>query len=308
MKVTNLYVGFVLFMTAVLLAWGSGALAAEQGDTAQQLQEASAVLNKIGASPQTIPPELLNESRGIAVFPKVIRAAAIIGGEHGEGAFMQKQDGEWSPPLLVSLTGGSLGAQLGAETSDFILLFRTQNAIDKLLRGKFTAGADLSVTAGPVGSVQARSYGAERPIDNADILTYKIDNKGLLASASIEGAVISVMQKENGELYGQPNVAASQILQGENVEVPPLAKNFQNSVKRYIATASAGATGEQELTVTGKLERADSGWVLESEQGRYQISGKEVANLQGKTVRVTGTVSESEGQKIIHVRSIRESE
>ena len=42
--------------------------------------------------------------------------------------------------MFVSLTGGSIGWQLGAQATDIILVFKTQKSVENLMRGKFTLG------------------------------------------------------------------------------------------------------------------------------------------------------------------------
>jgi len=61
----------------------------------------------------------------------------------------------WSNPALISLTGGSWGLQVGAQSSDIILVFTTKTGIEGIAGGKLTLGADASVATGPVGR-QAR--------------------------------------------------------------------------------------------------------------------------------------------------------
>ena len=123
-----------------------------------------------------IPPAILANAQGIAVVPRVIKAGFVVGGEFGKGVMaVRERDGKWSPPLFVTLAGGSVGYQIGAEATDFIIVFKNRKGIDAISKGKFTLGADASVAAGPVGrnaeagydtaKATARKHGIRLPMD-----------------------------------------------------------------------------------------------------------------------------------------------
>ena len=67
------------------------------------------------ANPSTrIPAELLRQSAGVAIIPDVTQGGFIIGGRHGRGVIvMRNPDGSWSNPVFLSITGGSIGLQVG---------------------------------------------------------------------------------------------------------------------------------------------------------------------------------------------------
>ena len=102
-----------------------------------------------------IPPELLQRTQGIAIIPNVFKAGFLVGGRFGRGVVLVRDPstGVWSPPVFLTLGGGSIGAQIGAQATDVVLVFRNRRGVDSFLmnRGKFTLGADASVAAGPVG-------------------------------------------------------------------------------------------------------------------------------------------------------------
>ena len=143
-----------------------------------------------------IPSTVIKNAAGIAIFPGMIRAALIAGGSHGNGVMLAKQDdGQWSPPLFVSLSGGSLGAQVGVESSDVILVFQNRAALDKVATGKeFTLGVDASVSAGDAGANTSAST------ETAQILTYK-RSSGLFAGASLTGSVLKIEQEPTMAYY-----------------------------------------------------------------------------------------------------------
>src|SRR5262245_25945255 len=119
-----------------------------------RLQACRDVVEEMVTVREGIPRTLLDKSRCLAVIPGVKKAAFVAGGQIGWGAMLcrtESGDGPWSAPLLVSLKGGSVGFQIGGQSTDLVLLLMDAEGIDHLLRSKFTLGADASVAAGPLG-------------------------------------------------------------------------------------------------------------------------------------------------------------
>jgi lipid-binding SYLF domain-containing protein len=125
-----------------------------------------------------IPESLLAEAHGVAIIPNVIKLGFVLGGQRGKGVvIIRERDGSWRAPLFVTITGGSIGWQIGAQSTDFVLVFKSQKSVDGLLKGKFTLGADASVAAGPVG----RRAGASTDLElKAEIFSYS-RSRGLFA-------------------------------------------------------------------------------------------------------------------------------
>ncbi len=127
--------------------------AAEAGREEARLITATQVLDELRATPdQNVPDWLMQRAYGVAVVPEVIKAAFIFGGRHGNGVLtVRDTSGRFSNPIFITLTGGSVGWQVGATSTDVVLVFVTQRSVENFARGKFTLGADASVAAGPVG-------------------------------------------------------------------------------------------------------------------------------------------------------------
>ena len=108
------------------------------------------------------------------------------------------------------MTGGSFGAQIGAESADLILVFRNKVSILNIREGMFTVGGDASATAGPVG----RNSTVTRDMTFATELYTYVRSRGLFAGATIEGAKLSVDNDANQNFYppdgeAQPLAATS---------------------------------------------------------------------------------------------------
>ncbi len=110
------------------------------------------VLQDFGQMKEKIPKELMEMTQGIIVVPKLINAGFVVGGKRGKGIAMVKlEDGTWSDPVFVTITGGSVGLQIGVQAVDLVLSLKTGRLCKILTKASFTLGGDVSVTAGPMG-------------------------------------------------------------------------------------------------------------------------------------------------------------
>lgn len=178
-----------------------------------------------------IPDSLLAEAHGVAIIPDVIKLGLVVGGQHGRGVvIIRERDGSWRAPLFVTITGGSIGWQVGAQSTDFLLVFKSQKSVDGLLQGKFTLGADAAVAAGPVGR---RAEAATDTSLKAEILSYS-RSRGLFAGVSLEGSALQVDDAANAAYYG---VAGP----GGVPAVPPAALQLVDTIAR-LTSRPPGAT------------------------------------------------------------------
>src|SRR5262249_20649545 len=197
-------------------------------DAASQAAKASKVFQEIMAAPdKAIPNSVLDKSVCIAVFPQVIKGGFIVGARGGRGVASCRTEAGWSDPAFFDLKGGSIGLQIGAQATDFVLLFMNDNGLKSLLKSKFEMGTDASVAAGPVG----REAGASTDLHlNAEILSYS-RSKGLFAGLELKGAVISLDESDMKGAYGADAKAAA-VLRGEKTG-PATVKVYPNTLARY---------------------------------------------------------------------------
>ncbi len=206
------------------------------GQTAEEarLATAGAVLNAFTSDPATaIPTQILQHAQGIAIIPSVIRVGFIFGGHHGKGiVVVRTEDGEWSNPGFIRLTGGSVGAQIGAESADLILVFGNKVSIINIAEGKFTVGSDASATAGPVG----RNATVTRDMTFATELYTYVRSRGLFVGATIEGAKLGIDHAANQAFY--PSDGEAQPLAPTNTATSP-------SARRFLTTLDEAETGSR---------------------------------------------------------------
>src|SRR5260221_7453580 len=139
-------------------------------EAANQSAKAARVFDEImGTRERSIPRDLLDRAEAVAVFPSVLKAGFILGGRGGSGVISRRVAGGWSAPVFFDLGGGSIGLQIGASSTDYILLFMNERAVESLLGDKFEIGGEGSAAAGPVGRSASASTDARM---NVQILSY----------------------------------------------------------------------------------------------------------------------------------------
>ena len=172
-----------------------------------------------GLSIESIPPNMLNDASGVAIFPNMIKGGFILGVNYGKGVLhVRNQDGSWSPPVMVTMGGGSIGFQAGVQAADIILVFKTPRSLNGILNGqKVTLGADASIAAGPVGRQANASTDARL---GAEIYSYA-RSRGLFLGVSLGGSDVSIDNNANSMLYGRFGVTPADVFQNRGLAIRP---------------------------------------------------------------------------------------
>ncbi|MFL5245714.1 MAG: lipid-binding SYLF domain-containing protein [Gemmataceae bacterium] len=167
-----------------------------------------------------IPQELLREAEAVAIIPDVIKVGFVVGGRHGKGVVLIKdKDGNWTSPIFVTVTGGSIGWQAGAQATDVVLVFKTKKSVERILKGKdkFTLGADAAVAAGPLGRQAAAATDVQL---KAEIYSYS-RSRGLFAGVSLDGSALRIDNRSNEAFYRRQDISTSDIVSGKGIKDVP---------------------------------------------------------------------------------------
>src|SRR5579863_1623432 len=198
------------------------AFAADSGTEEDRVKESGDVLREILNIPDDIPQDLLDKAECVVILPSVKKAAFGIGASYGRGVMIcrsgEHYTGPWGPPALYALEGASIGFQIGAQGTDFVLLVMNPKGARSLLSSKVKLGADASAAAGPKGRT---AEGATDIVMSAEILSYS-RNKGLFAGISLEGSTLRSDGSANEKLYKQ-QVSARDIIRRGKVKTPACA-------------------------------------------------------------------------------------
>jgi lipid-binding SYLF domain-containing protein len=224
------YVVGTLLCAAIATA-GMTAVARPSEDSAKQgkkLTDATAVYHElVTMSDRGVPKELLENCKAIVVLPGVLKAAVGYGVRHGSGVMICRTANGWSAPAFVNISGGSVGFQLGAESTDLVLFFMNDRGARSLVNGsRITLGGKASVAAGPFG----RSGEAGTNLElKAEIYSYA-RSKGLFAGVSVEGARLAPNSEDNVHYYGR-GVTYKTLLFGDGPPTMPAeADEFRKSL------------------------------------------------------------------------------
>ena len=221
----------------------------------RRVSDATDVVDQLLRIPeQSIPSALLSRAYAIAVIPHVIKVGFGFGARRGKGLLVVRQeDGGWSNPAFVSLTGGSFGFQIGAQSTDIILVFKTRKSVDGIANGKLTLGADASIAAGPVG----RHTGVATDLSfRSEVYSYA-RSRGLFAGVALEGGGVSMDRKANVAFYSSPSMTPEKIFASSPNIAPDIANRFVQTLTAQ-TTRLAKAPGMSAGTEPASSNEEDS--------------------------------------------------
>lgn len=133
--------------------------------------------------------EFLERSKGVLVFPNIVKAGFIVGGEYGEGAMRIRG----RTVDYYRTAGASFGFQFGAQTKSLILVFLEDDALNDFRNSAgWEAGVDGSIAVADIGtggSIDTTNY-------SEPIIAFVFGNKGLMLNITLEGTKYTRIQKD----------------------------------------------------------------------------------------------------------------
>lgn len=214
-----------LFATLLIAAAGH----AETTEPERLVERARITVESLAAKPEMAEMRgLLSRARAVLVFPQVLKAGFIVGGQGGSGVLLGRdpQTGAWTAPAFYTMGAGSIGLQMGAEASELVLLVMNDKALTAVIANQVKLGADATIAVGPIGmGVGAATTTALA----ADIYSFS-SAKGLFGGATLEGAVIYGRDDWNRVYYGAPYTAADIVIRRQTEA--PAAAPLQQALQR----------------------------------------------------------------------------
>jgi len=195
-----------------------------------RLQDSAALFSEIMGTPdKSIPQDLLNKSYCIVLVPGLKKGAFVVGGKYGKGFAVCRNEGGqgWGAPAAIRIEGGSFGFQIGASSSDVVLLVMNERGMNRLSTSKFTIGADATAALGPVGRNATAQTDA---MMSAEILSWS-RSRGVFAGISLDGSTLRNDLDENQAMYGQ-RWTSKQIL-GSGAKPPAAAGRLISELNKY---------------------------------------------------------------------------
>ena len=197
----SLAIGVVLGVTTL----GAQGIEKDQNKEQERLATCATVMDEVLNVPDNVPEEVLEKAECVIVIPSMTKVALGVGGSYGRGAMVCRSgkgfSGPWGAPAMYAIEGGSFGLQLGAESTDLVLMVMNRRGVDALLSNKVKLGAEASAAAGPKGRhIEAATDASMR----AEILSYS-RSRGLFAGVSLEGTSLRPDNDATAEVYGRKN-------------------------------------------------------------------------------------------------------
>jgi lipid-binding SYLF domain-containing protein len=218
-----------------LLLSCSAFAASSREDLQARVDSAKNVLDAImDAQDSTIPANIMQHATCVGVVPGLKKGAFVFGGQYGQGVVTCRTGHGWSAPVFIRMAGGSWGLQIGAQSTDLVLIAVNKQGFQDLLKSKFKVGADAAAAAGPVGR---NGQAATDWKMNAELLTYS-RSKGLFAGIDLDGTVVSQNSDDTQTYFGK-ELGADQILTG-TIDVPMGAVPFVKDVAHHFVASKRG--------------------------------------------------------------------
>jgi SH3 domain-containing YSC84-like protein 1 len=173
---------------------------AAESQSPEQLivERAATAFSRVRDNPRFEVDRLVERARGIMIFPRLVKASLIVGGEGGNGVLVARAaDGSWSAPAFYSVGAPSVGFQIGYQEATVLLFFMEDEALRQALHSDFTLGTNSSVALGHVGERgESQAETISKPIYQL------VEAGGVYAGISLDGYVIAARDKRNVAYYG----------------------------------------------------------------------------------------------------------
>jgi len=206
----------------------AGIVSAQELNPDKRLEHATVAIRAFFSTESNVPKDLAGKAQCVVVVPHLVKGAFLFRGKYGRGfASCRRVNGGWSAPAAIAIEGGSFGPQLGASSTDLILLVMNLTGMKRLLGDKFTLGGEVAVVAGPVGGSASANTDV---LMTAEMISYS-HSKGLFMGLSLEGATLRPDSGENKKLYGH-EMGNSEILMAK-VQPPRGARPFVAALNKH---------------------------------------------------------------------------
>jgi lipid-binding SYLF domain-containing protein len=182
MKSRNLFVASSFAVVALLL--GSASFGASKEQIDQGVHATLQQFNQLSPADT----DLLARSKGVLVFPSITKGGAGVAGQFGEGAL--RVDGK--NVAYYSISSASVGLTLGAAKHKEVILFMTQEALDK-----FTTSHGWSIGADTGVAVLSKGAGGDYDTHTLQkpILGVVFGEKGLIGDISLDGSKVTKLER-----------------------------------------------------------------------------------------------------------------
>ncbi|MFN2377157.1 MAG: YSC84-related protein [Candidatus Binatia bacterium] len=186
MKTTmhRMLVPFLLVFAALVVAPARPALALSASELRQDAEAALAHLYKETPSAKV----LGDHAKAVLIFPNIVKAGFIVGGQFGEGVLMK--GGAVSG--YYSSVAASYGLQAGVQGFGYALFLMTDSAVRYLDKSD---GWELGVGPSVVILDAGKAKNLSTTTLKDDVYAFIFDQRGLMAGIGVQGSKITKISK-----------------------------------------------------------------------------------------------------------------
>ncbi len=128
------------------------------------------------------------KARAILVFPSIVKAGFVVGGQYGEGALRKGN----KTVAYYNTVAASYGLQAGAQSFGYALFFMTDSAVKYLDKSD---GWEIGTGPSIVIVDKGAAGGITTTTAKSDVYAFFFDQKGLMAGLGLQGSKISRIRK-----------------------------------------------------------------------------------------------------------------
>ena len=179
-KITPIIVALIAGLTLAGCTTTPPAAAASSATTDKASTINSQVNSTLSRLYRTVPGshDVIEDAKGVLVFPSELNAGYIVGGAYGEGALRIGGHTE----AYYRATSASFGLQAGAQSKAVIIAFMSNDALHKFRESRgWTIGGDATVAVAKIGANGTVDSNTIRQ----PVVAFTLTNVGLMAGVSL---------------------------------------------------------------------------------------------------------------------------
>lgn len=159
---------------------------------------------------------LSEEAKAVVIIPEFIEAAVLVGGAGGTAVLLARNEntGEWSYPAFYDVNMASVGLQAGGSISQVLLVFRTAEALERLISMRTKLGVERNFVIGRRGE---RTEVGWLGNVGTDFFSFALA-RGVFVGAALEGAMFTPKHRWNHEYYGDKSLTPRDIVEKSTVQ------------------------------------------------------------------------------------------
>lgn len=148
---------------------------AAKSEQAALKAEAASAISRFRAQDPSLD-KFFNSASGYAVFPKIAKGGAGIGGAYGKGVLYENG----APVGYCSMKQGTIGLQLGGQTFSEIIFLEKPYDVSQFKKGEVEFSAEATAVAASKGAAAKADYAN-------GVAIFILGQQGLMAEAAIGG-------------------------------------------------------------------------------------------------------------------------